>query len=504
MALSHNSQKNPDVNNSTKISAKSKENIDFRDLLEFAPHIFALADFDANIIYMNKRGLETFGISEEEIEKKVPIKKFIIPNDFERSKDLFMKLKSGVLDEYSVELTAVKKDGKYLPVLIYANRIENKGQSPGVRLSVINLTRLKRTENALSETEKKLSKLMQNFSGMAYLCRVEKDFPAEYISDGFYELTGYSHSDIIKDRPVALKSIIHPDDYSAFEKKIYQSIQSRGIFEARFRIITAKGEVRWVWNQGRLIKDDKGKISAVEGFVSNITELVRTEQTLYEIEKQRQQCTIDSLHEKEILLKEIHHRVKNNLQIIASILKLKDMQSESSEIHELLLDCRSRVFSMAMIHEKLYKSENLARINLKDYLSTLLSHLADEYGAYEKNIRFTLDCDEDIALDIDTAIPCGLIINEIFTNSLKYAFDESGGEIALGFKNAGPDTYRLFAKDSGRGFAQSYDFLNSESLGMQLIYNLTAQLEGKIEVSGKDGVAYIITIPKSVEKSVKL
>jgi PAS domain S-box-containing protein len=338
---------------------------------------------------------------------------------------------------------------------------------------------------------------------MAYRCRVDNKFSADYLSDGFFELTGYSQSDIIHGEPITLKSIIHPDDFEYFKYAIQKSFTNNGIYETRYRILTANGEERWVWNQGKVIKDENGNPQAIEGVISNITELVKTENALKEIEKQKQQSTMEALNEKEMLLKEIHHRVKNNLQIIASILKLKDMQSDNEEIHELLLDCRSRVFSMAMIHEKLYKSENLAGINIKDYISTLQMHLVDEYGAEERKINIVSDCDDSISLDIDTAIPCGLIINEILTNSLKYAFDESGGEINIDFHKFESDKYRLIIKDNGKGFPKSYDYKNSESLGMQLIYNLTTQLEGTIEVRNNPGAEYIITIPKGMQKSVK-
>jgi len=131
-------------------------------------------------------------------------------------------------------------------------------------------------------------------------------------------------------------------------------------------------------------------------------------------------------------------------------------------------------------------------------------HLADEYGAEEKNIKMICECDENISLDIDTAIPCGLIINEIFTNALKYAFNKTGGEIKIGFNEYENDSYRLVVKDNGKGFPESYNYENSESLGMQLIYNLTIQLEGTVEIKKDSGTEYIITIPKGVQKSVKL
>ena len=476
----------------------------YYDLSNFLPLTVIETDSDYKITFINKKGLQSFGLTKEDMKNEIYAKDFICTDNFKECQKIFEKLMKGEIDEHSFEdCFAQKKDGSKFPIILYTNPIKDKDVPVGIRFAVVDLTKIKEAEKALDATEKKLSRLMQNFSGMAYRCRIDEHLSAEYLSDGFYELSGYSQSDIIKGKPINLKSIIHPDDFEIFKENVLKSLGKDNIFEARYRILTAKGEEKWVWNQGWGIKDDNGLIIAVEGVISNITELVKTENELKEFEKQKQLETFEALKEKEILLKEIHHRVKNNLQIIASILKLKDLQSDDEGIHDILLDCRSRVFSMAMIHEKLYRSENLARINLKDYITTLYMHLSDEYGADDEKIIIVCDCDEDITLDIDTAIPCGLIINEILTNSLKYAFDESGGEIKIDFHRKEDDRYVLRVKDSGKGFSEYYDYENSESLGMQLIYNLTAQLEGEIEVRNNPGAEYIITIPAGIQKSVK-
>ncbi|MBP2132252.1 PAS domain S-box-containing protein [Methanomicrobium sp. W14] len=474
----------------------------FRELIDFLPQSVVEADKDMRITFINKKGTETFGISEDDLDKGVYIQDLLVPEDRSRATE-FLKNMNPESTGHTSEFTAVSKYGEKFPIIAYSGQISRKKENNGIRFVAINLKKLRETEEALCKTEEKLSKLMENFSGMAYRCRTDDEFTTEFISDGFYELTGYSHSDIIPKEKIKLKSIIHPDDFQNFRETIQKSLTGDGFFETRYRIVTTGKEIRWVWNQGRTIKDKNRNISLIEGVISNITKLVKTEDALKETEEQKKQCIINSLSDKETLLKEIHHRVKNNLQIIASILKLKDMQSENNEVHEILLDCRSRVFSMAMIHEKLYRSENIDKINFMEYITTLQAHLADEYGANERSISIICRCDENINLDIDTAIPCGLIINEILTNSLKYAFDKNGGSIITEFQKYEYGSYLLKIKDNGRGFPNSYDYRNSESLGMQLIFNLTKQLEGKIEVKNISGVEYSIEIPENGQDQIK-
>ncbi|MBN2733518.1 MAG: PAS domain S-box protein [Methanomicrobiaceae archaeon] len=494
-----------DITDQITASEKVKESEKrYRELADLLPQTILETNLDMKVTFINKKGLETFGILQKDIDRGLFIMDYIVPEDLKKAKNKIEELFSGKISESVMEYTAIKNDGKLFPIIAYSNLIKNEDKVTGLRVAVTDLTNVKETENELNKKEQKISKLMENFSGMAYRCRVEKRFPAEYLSDGFYELSGYSQSDIIEGRPIDLKSIIHPEDFKKFSDTIKNSLKNNGHYDIRYRILTAKGKEKWVWDQGRTKTNEEGNGQVIEGVISNVTALVKAENALIEVERFNQQCIKESLMEKETLLKEIHHRVKNNLQIIASILKLSDMQSESPEMHEVLLDCRSRVFSMAMIHEKLYRSDNLARINFRDYISTLQMHIAEEYGGEERKIRMICDCDEDIALDIDMAIPCGLIINEILTNSLKYAFDESGsGEVYIGFHETQNDKYRLIVKDNGRGFPKSYDYKNSDSLGMQLIYNLTAQLEGTIEIKSDSGTEYIITIPKGIQSSVK-
>lgn len=200
----------------------------------------------------------------------------------------------------------------------------------------------------------------------------------------------------------------------------------------------------------------------------------------------------NSLKEKEILLKEVHHRVKNNLQVISSILNLQSSFVSDKKILAVLEESRNRVRSMAIIHENLYKNSNFSSIDFTRYVRELTLSLIDSYR-YSTTIQVSLTYDlEEIELTLDQAIPCGLIINEIITNSMKYAFtDRIEGNIYLQMKsNAGKLEIQI--SDDGKGISPEFNIISSDSLGIQLINTLIEQLEGELIVDNSEGLKYLI------------
>ena len=196
--------------------------------------------------------------------------------------------------------------------------------------------------------------------------------------------------------------------------------------------------------------------------------------------------------EKEILLKEIHHRVKNNLQVITGLLSLQAAFIEDQKIKNILSYSQYRINSMAMIHEMLYKTENLTSINYYEYLEKLVTDLCRSFRGLESNIEVDINC--EISLNIDTAIPLGLLINEIVTNSLKYAFgDNQKGRIQLSIDPLVYPNFIMKISDDGKGF-DGVKFRNSNSLGLKLIHKLALQLNGNIEKdNSQKGTHYILT-----------
>jgi two-component sensor histidine kinase len=201
-----------------------------------------------------------------------------------------------------------------------------------------------------------------------------------------------------------------------------------------------------------------------------------------------------SLHEKDVLIKEIHHRVKNNLQVIVSLLYLQSKKTDDPTCAAALLDSQTRVKSMALIHENLYQSGDLASIDFDRYLRNLAGNLRVAYGIDQGNIRVITDA-HDLNVSLTTAIPLGLIANELIANALKYAFaDRESGEIVLtGEKTASQIT--LVIRDNGRGIPEDLDWEHAESLGFNLVRMLVRQLKGNIRLDRTGGTQFIITFP---------
>ncbi len=197
-----------------------------------------------------------------------------------------------------------------------------------------------------------------------------------------------------------------------------------------------------------------------------------------------------SLEEKELLMKEIHHRAKNNLQIISSLLNLQSRYINDKEALDVFKESQNRARSMALIHEKLYSASDLRKINFGEYIRSLTTEL---FSSYQISSGIKLDINvDDVDLDINTSVPLALIVNEIVTNSLKYAFpDRKTGNISVNFGKK-DNELQLTVEDNGIGFPSNMDFKNTDSLGMQLVNSLTDQINGKIKLDKTEGTKFII------------
>lgn len=201
-----------------------------------------------------------------------------------------------------------------------------------------------------------------------------------------------------------------------------------------------------------------------------------------------------SLKEKEQLLKEIHHRVKNNLQIVSSLLNLQSENILDKRYMDLIIESRNRINSMALVHEMLYSSKDLCKIEIGEYIQRLSKGIQHSLSKHDSNVIFDFNIEPFIYFDIDHMIPLGLILNEIISNSYKYAFPDNSGTIIIELNNRNR-SYNMTVKDNGVGFKDNFDIKKDSNLGMQLIYMLSEQMDGKVEIKTEQGVSYQIIIP---------
>ena len=200
-----------------------------------------------------------------------------------------------------------------------------------------------------------------------------------------------------------------------------------------------------------------------------------------------------SLVEKEVLIREIHHRVKNNLQIISSLLHIQSSKITSEEMVSMFTNCQNRVKSIALIHEKLYQTNSFTRVDFGSYTKNLVYYLFRMFDVKSDKVTLKLNV-ENVFLPMDTAIPCGLIINELVTNSLKHAFsDERRGEIVIETVYHSNNKFTLTIKDNGKGIPEDVDYYNSRTVGFNLINSLVRQLGGNLVINRSEGTEFKIT-----------
>ena len=260
-----------------------------------------------------------------------------------------------------------------------------------------------------------------------------------------------------------------------------------------FWVIVALGVVLlgitvYRWRIEQLTSQHKRLERAVEQRTVDLT------QAKEQIETQAEELR-SSLKEKEVLLREVHHRVKNNLQVITSLLNLQTFRVKDPETKALFQECHDRVNSMALIHERLYQSDDLNEIDLAKYLENISVELARSYNADRRRIQLNINV-EAVRLGLDQAIPSGLIVNELVSNALKHAFpNQASGKIDIDFSRT-ESTYMLSVSDNGRGLPETFDVKNSASLGIKLVYALTQKLRGTLTVDQKERTRIQIAFPQ--------
>jgi len=295
----------------------------------------------------------------------------------------------------------------------------------------------------------------------------------------FERLTGYAAQEVI-DKEL---NILFPEaSREESLNKIAHTLSGECWDLVEIPILRKDGDIRLVlWNSANIYSSDGKTLTATIAQGTDITE-----------RKKREEQIKASLREKEVLLKEIHHRVKNNLQIISSLLSLQSRYTENKETLKMLKESRSRIRSIALIHEKLCRSKDFAKIDFGAYIRNLIAYLFDSYAARPDTIAVRIDVD-NIFLEIDTAIPCALIINELVSNCLKYAFPQSKkGEVYIGLHPENDGKSILMVSDDGIGFPQNVDFQNTPSLGLRLVNTLVNQIGGMMEVRSEGGTEFKI------------
>jgi len=503
----------------------------FKTLFEYAPDAYYLNDIKGTFIDGNIAAEKITGYKKEELIGKSFLKLKLLPQSqlakaaAELAKHALRK--ATMPEEYQL----IRKDGTKVQVEIAAYPIKIKGKS-----QVLGIARNITARKAAEEKEKSLT------ADLKFLSESAMRFVELPHEEDIFKVIGQQLSYLVKNSYIIVSSF-HPED-NTIEVKIVTGIKKRtkkilqllgrdpigmrlkldtqsakerimkgkfvevkgGLYELSFnkipkKICTALEKafgVKAIYSIGFVKENnlfgaaviipkeslDLSHKTAIEAFI------YQSSVALHKWHAEKKVAA--SLKEKDILLREIHHRVKNNLQIISSLLRLQSRKIEDNSMQEIFQVSQQRIRSIALIHENLYRSDDLGQIDFSKYLRNLTSHLSSINAADAKGINFKISTD-NIFLDINRAIPCGLLLNELITNALKYAFpEETKGEIKIDLERHKKNKLRLSIADNGIGFPKGLDFRKTESLGLQLVNSLISQLNGTIKMQQKAGTKFTL------------
>jgi PAS domain S-box-containing protein len=375
------------------------------------------------------------------------------------------------------------------------------------------ITKIKESENALKQSEERFRMLIEQAADGIFIGDPNGNLIG--INSTACDLTGYSKKELLR---MNMNQMFSKNEIR--RKPLRYDLLVKGETVINERILTRKDKRKIVIEMNTKRMSD----GTYQAIMRNVTERKRAEGILLkyqnELERLVRQRTREletaytklkkenaerlkteelikfQLREKEILLKEIHHRVKNNMQVIISLLNLQASSIGDENMLELYRESQNRIKSMALIHEKLYQSKDLTHIDFPEYVGSLAGYLAQTYLTNSCSVEISTKA-QNVPLEYDIVITLGLIVNELVSNSLKYAFeDKDHGRIEISLKKTTGNSLRLCVADDGKGFPHDIDFRNVKSLGLQLVCSLTEQISGVISMTNKVGTKFCILFPQ--------
>lgn len=448
----------------------------YKYVIETAEEGIILLDKNGTIIEANPKSRELFGDKNEHLIGK---NLEYLNKELKINSDIFEDVFEAVLTEKSIptEWEYVNKKGEKKYIRINLSLMKKQSEIERIAVVVEDITDLKMRERSLKENEQFLDNIIDNIPDMIFV-KTADELRFEMVNQATENIWGYNRDEIIGKTDYDL---FPKDNANSYIKDDLEVLKKSELSDIPEEIIDTRFHGERILHTKKIpLVDEKGRSKYLLGISEDITQRKSDEIQLKK-----------SLDEKEALLKEVYHRVKNNMQIISSLLNLQIANVQGKESKDILKDSQSRIKSMAMIHEKLYMSKDLGHINFKEYVEHLVTDIFYTYGVKVGAITPILRI-ENIELNMETAIPLGLIINEIVINSLKFAFPQGKGSIKIIFKSFN-NTLTLTVADDGIGIPENIDYQKTDSLGLQLVTNLVNQLNGEISLDTKQGTEFNIT-----------
>jgi PAS domain S-box-containing protein len=501
-------------------------------LLGAIPDIVMEGDTNKVYTWANPSGYAFFG---DDVIGKEAAKYFVREQDAcAKVQNLF----SGDSSLFYVESWQRRKDGENRLLAWWCKRLKDcEGRVSGTLSTARDITDLPRTEEALQESDKKSKRMAQETAIIAEIGRiVSSTLDVDSVYERFAQTAGklldfdrisiniidwekntvniaYSWGTEVEGRNSkdmipfigsgteevfrTRKSVfIQTEDENELANRFpgYLPNFKAGIQSALFTPLFIRDEVigslSFLSKRPRAYADRDRELGEYIGY--QIAGAIANAQ-LYLERMKAEDRILASLREKEVLLKEVHHRVKNNLQIISSLINLQSRNVQDPRALEVLRESQNRVRSLALVHERLYRSSDLSRVDFGEYIRNMVSSLFSSYSSLAQGVAYEIDAGETL-VGVDLAIPCGLVLNELISNALKHAFpDGKRGKVFISFHRRGDGPYVLRVKDNGVGFPPGLDILKTETLGFQLVHTLTRQLAGSLELNREGGTEITFT-----------
>lgn len=377
----------------------------------------------------------------------------------------------------NVDMVQRRKQGDRIDVSLTISPVKDAdGCVMGVSVIARDVTVKRRIEAALRESEARFRMMADMAPVMVWMAG--PDTHITFINKRWLEFTGRTVQEEIGDNWF---TGIHDDDLDRCRKSYLEAFKSEQPFFLEYRLRRHDGTYRWIMDTGVPLFDEEGQLGGYIGTCMDLTERKGMEDQLRRM-----------LKEKDSLLREVHHRVKNNLQVLSSLLNLQSASIKDPVVTQLFRECQVRITSIALLHETLHRSNDLSRIKMGDYVRTLTGHLFRSYGVDPTVVALELNV-EDVEFDIDTGLTCGLIIDELVSNCLKHAFvDGSGGTIHIDLLDRFDETFTLCVSDNGIGIPKDGVLNNPDSLGLELVTLLAEKLDGRTELRSGAGTEWQI------------
>jgi PAS domain S-box-containing protein len=495
----------------------------FRALVQNASDMIRIINRNGRIAYSSPSTIRIIGYEPSAMVGRDPFD-FIHPDDRENVRAALGKVFEGTNTGIPTEYRILHADGHYVDVEAVGLNLLDDPAINGVVTTMRPITERKRAEEEFRRSEERLRLALEGADAGLWDWHLPSG--RAVFSDRFYTMLGYEPGEF----PATFdgwSALMHPDDRNRVLPDLLQQIQNReSQLEIEYRIRAKEGHWLWILGKGKVVeRDGEGKPLRLTGVNIDITNRkmmeseIRSLNTVLEQrvkertealsaanaaleEENAQRLSAEAkirsaLEEKTMLLKEIHHRVKNNLQIIVSLLNLQSRYIKDEATLAAIRESQHRVKAMALVHEKLYKADDITHIDLNDYIKFLGTGLFQFYDAGSRGIRFRLEI-HDVGVDINSAIPLGLIINELISNALKYAFPAGrGGEVSISVQKEG-STLTIRVRDDGIGIPVTLDWQNTASLGLRLVTTLVDQLDGTIELDRSSGTQFSIVVHEKV------